>query len=406
MYATYDALGRMVEQSSGSTYQQILWSPMGKTALMNGQTLVKAFIPLPGGGTAIYNSSGLAYYRHADWLGSSRLTSTQPQSSGQSSAMYSSAAYAPFGEQYATAGTPDPSFTGQDSDTDPSMYDFTFRQYNPRQGRWISPDPLGTGAVDMTDPRSWNRYVYVRDNPLSYTDPLGLQLGYCTVNGTQWDDADSDDEDDGEASCEGPGGAGGIWVNYVLVTSVTVNGDDPNGVDPDDGSLSYTIGLPTANTSNCVTPTTIQTAAISIAQTVASNRGKTVLFGLGTSGGIGLGKGMGMYGSASVQIAVSPSGSAAYVMTYAAPAVFTGASGTYAWLTPSTKGAGFLAGAQFGFSNVTDPSQLSGPGVDASFSMADGIGIGVDVLVWKWGLSSQCHPWIRRRGQGISRGGH
>ena len=50
---TYDALGRMVEQRNGSAYTQILYSPAGKTALMNGQTLAKAFINLPGGGTAI-----------------------------------------------------------------------------------------------------------------------------------------------------------------------------------------------------------------------------------------------------------------------------------------------------------------------------------------------------------------
>jgi hypothetical protein len=73
----YDALGRMVEQQNGSTDTEILYSPAGKTALMNGQTLTKAFLPLPGGATAIYNSTGLAYYRHSDWIGSSRLTSTQ-----------------------------------------------------------------------------------------------------------------------------------------------------------------------------------------------------------------------------------------------------------------------------------------------------------------------------------------
>ena len=46
-------------------------------ALMNGTTLTKVFMSLPGGGVAVYTSSGLAYYRHADWLGSSRLASTQ-----------------------------------------------------------------------------------------------------------------------------------------------------------------------------------------------------------------------------------------------------------------------------------------------------------------------------------------
>jgi hypothetical protein len=103
--ATYDALGGMVEQQRGSSFTEILYSPIGKTALLNGQTLTKAFIPLPGGATAVYNSSGLAYYRHSDWLGSSRLASTQTRG------LFSSIAYAPFGEQYGSAGTADASFT-------------------------------------------------------------------------------------------------------------------------------------------------------------------------------------------------------------------------------------------------------------------------------------------------------
>ncbi|MBZ5667411.1 MAG: RHS repeat-associated core domain-containing protein [Acidobacteriia bacterium] len=165
----YDALGRMVEQQNGTAYTQILYSPAGKTALMNGQTLAKAFINLPGGGTAIYNSTGLAYYRHSDWLGSSRLTSTVAR------AAYSISAYAPYGEQYAVSGVSDPSFTGQNSDTVSTLYDFTFRENSPSQGRWVSPDPLGMGAVDPTNPQSWNRYAYVFNNPLANFDPNGLE---------------------------------------------------------------------------------------------------------------------------------------------------------------------------------------------------------------------------------------
>jgi RHS repeat-associated protein len=137
-------------------------------ALMNGTTLTKAFVPLPGGGTAVYTASGFAYYRHADWLGSSRLASTQART------LQSSTAYAPFGEQYATSGTADPSFTGQNSDTVSSLYDFPFRRLSPSQGRWISPDPAGLAAADPTAPQTWNRYAYVANNPLSAVDPLGL----------------------------------------------------------------------------------------------------------------------------------------------------------------------------------------------------------------------------------------
>jgi RHS repeat-associated protein len=164
----YDALGRMVEQQNSSAYTEILYSPAGKTALMNGQALAKAFIHLPGRATAIYNSTGLVYYRHSDWLNSSRLTSTQARG------LYSSSAYAPFGEQYAVAGASDPSFTEENSDTSSTLYDFTFREHSPSQGRWISPDPAGMAAADPTSPQTWNRYGYVNDDPLDTFDSLGL----------------------------------------------------------------------------------------------------------------------------------------------------------------------------------------------------------------------------------------
>ncbi len=165
----YDAIGQMVEQQNGTIYTQILYGPAGKTAIMNGQTLTKAFVNLPGGGTAIYTPSGLAQYRHADWLGSSRLTSTASRT------VYSDSAYAPFGEQYAKTGMADASFTGDNADTTSTLYDFTFRENSPSQGRWISPDPAGVAAVDTANPQSWNRYAYVGNNPLSFVDPLGLE---------------------------------------------------------------------------------------------------------------------------------------------------------------------------------------------------------------------------------------
>jgi len=61
-----------------------------------------------------------------------------------------------------------------------------FRRYNPTEGRWISPDPAGVGAVDPPNPQSWNRYAYVMNDPLALTDPLGLGQcpGVCIVEGT------------------------------------------------------------------------------------------------------------------------------------------------------------------------------------------------------------------------------
>lgn len=161
-------------------------TPGGKLALMNGQTLTKAFVPLPAGAQAVYTSSGLAYYRHGDWLGSSRLSTTPAR------AKYYDVAYAPFGEPYAGSGTQDLSFTGQNQDTEASvsggaggLYDFLYREHTPVQGRWLSPDPAGRGAVDPSNPQTWNRYADVTNNPLSYTDHLGLNrdaVGGCNTD--------------------------------------------------------------------------------------------------------------------------------------------------------------------------------------------------------------------------------
>jgi RHS repeat-associated protein len=208
---TYDALGRVVEQDRGSacttsptSSMEIVYSPSGaKLALMNGSSLVKAFVSLPAGAQAVYNSSGLQYYRHPDWLGSPRLASTSSRTP------YYSGAYAPFGENYVPSGTQDLSFTGQNQDTESSgaggaggLYDFLYREHSPVQGRWLSPDPSGLAAVNANDPQSWNRYAYVGNRPTNAIDRLGL-----IWDGGPWCVAPvSPDGNDGGSGGPGSGG--------------------------------------------------------------------------------------------------------------------------------------------------------------------------------------------------------
>ena len=168
---TYDAFGRAVQTYNGSAYTQIVYAPNGtKFAFMNGASVKKYIAPLAAGLQAVYTANGAAplYWRHADWLGSSRLASKVDHS------VYYDGAYAPFGEPYAQTGTTDLSFTGQTQDTASGYYDFLMRQQSPSQGRWMVPDPAGRAAVDITNPQTWNRYAYVGNNPLNYIDPLGL----------------------------------------------------------------------------------------------------------------------------------------------------------------------------------------------------------------------------------------
>jgi RHS repeat-associated protein len=167
---TFDAFDRMVEQNRSGAYTEIVYAPSGgKLALMSGtggQTLQKAFVALLGRDAAIYTSSGLDHYRHSDWLGSARLTSTSSRT------VSSTVAYAPFGETYAPFGTPDSSFTGENPDTVGTDYDFPDREYS-TQGRWASPDPAGLAAEHPRNPQSWNRYAYVLGDPLDNMDPTG-----------------------------------------------------------------------------------------------------------------------------------------------------------------------------------------------------------------------------------------
>jgi RHS repeat-associated protein len=60
-------------------------------------------------------------------------------------------------------------YTGQELDKDAKLYNYNARWYDPAMGRFISEDPSG---FDAGDP---NLYRYVGDDPISNTDPTGLQ---------------------------------------------------------------------------------------------------------------------------------------------------------------------------------------------------------------------------------------
>src|SRR5271157_847506 len=135
---------------------------------MNGQSLLKTFVPLPGGATAVYGGTTLAWYRHPDWLGSSRIAST-----ATTRAVYYDGAYSPLGEIVGETGTTDRNFTGQNQDMATDLYDFMYRQYHATQGRWIQPDPAGAASADPTNPQTWNRSAYVHNSPLTNIDPDG-----------------------------------------------------------------------------------------------------------------------------------------------------------------------------------------------------------------------------------------
>ena len=90
-----------------------------------------------------------------------------------------------FGEPWPAAGTPqaipaatDRHYTGQRSFEASlgSLYHYQARWFSPVLGRFLSPDPL---VPNPANPQNLNRYSYVSNNPLKYTDPSG----YCKYAG-------------------------------------------------------------------------------------------------------------------------------------------------------------------------------------------------------------------------------
>lgn len=151
------------------------------------------------------------------------------------------------------------------------------------QGRWLSPDPSGLAAVDPTNPQSWNRYVYALNNPLRYTDPLGLYCFYGGPGDTPWNDSDPTDfnfDEFGAAGQNDCAAEGGAW--YQDYTSITVNGDQSGdvGTTIENGQQIFPLNCPPGGKA---TP----------GQRVAAGIQGTLNFGLGEfkSAGIGIGGG-------------------------------------------------------------------------------------------------------------------
>ncbi|MDE3091956.1 MAG: RHS repeat-associated core domain-containing protein, partial [Chloroflexota bacterium] len=102
-------------------------------------------------------------YLHGDHLGSTSVTS---------GATSSAQTYYAFGAVRTMSGTlpTDYTFTGQKFDADAALMYYGARYYDATIGRFTQPDSI---IPNQFNPQSLNRYAYVRNNPVRYTDPAG-----------------------------------------------------------------------------------------------------------------------------------------------------------------------------------------------------------------------------------------
>ncbi len=114
-------------------------------------------------------------YMHKDHLGSIQVYTKQLNdwredvsydAFGNTRAIWDPASFANF----ATVSLSNKGFTGQDHVSELSLINFNARMYDPKLGMMLQADTIVPDgpAVD-----SLNRYAYVYNNPLSYTDPTG-----------------------------------------------------------------------------------------------------------------------------------------------------------------------------------------------------------------------------------------
>jgi len=81
--------------------------------------------------------------------------------------------YKAWGETRHTYGTTPTTFrfTGQREDATIGLYFYNARYYDPVLGRFIAPDTI---VPEPGNPQALNRYSYVLNNALRYTDPTGM----------------------------------------------------------------------------------------------------------------------------------------------------------------------------------------------------------------------------------------
>ena len=119
----------------------------------------------------------------------------------------------PFGEPRGTppAWANDKGFVG--GTTDPTgLTHLGAREYDPTIGRFLSVDPV----QDLTDPQQWHGYAYANNNPVTLSDPSGLD------------------------PC--PGGGGGCWYDGTTTSRDGVTADQMKTGQPAERSVSSTSG--------------------------------------------------------------------------------------------------------------------------------------------------------------------
>ena len=120
------------------------------------------------------------HFFHKDHLGSSNVVTDYANG-----AAVETSEYLPFGQTREQTGTAISNYKFTDQELDPStgLYNYDARLYDPVVGRFITADSI---VPDWYNPQALNRYAYVLNNPLKYTDPNGHSAVTDIAIGVGW----------------------------------------------------------------------------------------------------------------------------------------------------------------------------------------------------------------------------
>lgn len=175
---TYDATGARVKKAEGAgttvtpfPHYRTVNGVATKYYFANGQRVAERT-----GGNAAANVS----YYHSDHLGSSNTVSNSSGAEVKATLFY------PYGSTRTETGTKTIAhkYTGQERDDSTGLYYYGARYYDPQMMRFVSADNV---IPSMADPQMFNRYSYVRGNPVKLVDPTGnIPVLYAVYVGLSW----------------------------------------------------------------------------------------------------------------------------------------------------------------------------------------------------------------------------
>ncbi|MBK9529328.1 MAG: RHS repeat-associated core domain-containing protein [Acidobacteria bacterium] len=198
---TYDAENKQTEVKNSSS------AILGQYSYDGDGKRVKKYVPASGETTVfVYDVTGKSIAEYStiiasandakvayltnDHLGSPRINT---DANGVITSRHD---YLPFGEEILSSLTSQRAgvgyggdsvrkrFTGYERDDETGLDYAIARTYATSIGRFTAPDEIVNDSV-IQDPQSWNKYAYVRNNPIAMIDPSGQKAQYIITVDTK-----------------------------------------------------------------------------------------------------------------------------------------------------------------------------------------------------------------------------